>query len=59
MCLIRKGVLTVDEPEIMAAQLCQPISVWIKLCDREPEREPKVMELVDKHIRQFFRVYQK
>ena len=57
-CLIQKGVLAEDDPEIMAAQFCLPISVWINLCDREPERETGVMELVDKHIRQFFRVYQ-
>ena len=57
-CLIRQGVLAEDNPEIMAAQLCLPISTWINLCDREPEREPEVMELVEKHIRQFFRLYQ-
>ena len=56
---IRQGVLAEDDPEIMAAQLCLPISVWINLCDREPDREQEVMELVDKHIRQFFRVYGK
>ena len=55
--LIRKGVLADDDPEIMAAQFCLPISVWINLCDREPEREKEVMALVEKHIRQFFRVY--
>ena len=58
-CLIQKGVLAEDDPEIMAAQFCLPISVWINLCDREPEREAEVMELVDKHIRQFFRLYQR
>ena len=58
-CLIRKGILLEDDPEMMAAQLCLPISVWITLCDREPDREPEVMELVDKHIRQFFRLYQR
>ena len=56
--LIQKGILAEDDPQIMAAQLCLPISVWITLCDREPEREPQVMQLVEKHIRQFFRVYQ-
>ena len=58
-CLIQKGVLAEDDPEMMAAQLCLPISVWINLCDREPEREPEVIELVSRHIQQFFRVYQK
>ena len=46
-----------DDPELMAAQLCFPISVWINLCDREPEREAEAVELVKRHIRQFFRVY--
>ena len=57
--LIRQGVLAEDDPEIMAAQLCLPISVWLGLCDREPEREQEVMELVEKHIRQFFKRYQR
>ena len=57
--LIRQGVLAEDDSEIMAAQLCLPISVWLGLCDREPEREQEVMELVEKHIRQFFKRYQR
>ena len=57
--LIRQGVLAEDDPEIMAAQFCLPISAWINLCDREPDRESEVMELVERHIRQFFRVYGK
>lgn len=54
----KHGVLKDGDPKIMAAQFCLPITVWINLCDREPERETEVMELVDKHIRQFFKVYQ-
>ena len=42
----------------MAAQLCLPISVWINLCDREPEREDEIMKLIEKHVRQFFEMYQ-
>ena len=57
-CLIRKGILKEDDPETMAAQFCLPISAWINLCDREPEREKEVMELAEKHIRRFFGLYQ-
>ena len=57
--LIQKEVLADEDPEIMAAQLCFPISVWINLCDREPNRETEAMGLVEKHIRQFFRLYQR
>ena len=46
------------DSEIMAAQLCLPISVWINLCDREPEREDEIMKLIEKHVRQFFEMYQ-
>ena len=56
--LIRQGRLVDADPEIMAAQLCLPISMWINLCDREPERENDVMQLIERHIRQFFEVYQ-
>lgn len=57
--LIRRGVLAEYDPEIMAAQLGLPVSVWINLCDREPEREQEIMELVEKHVRQFFEVFGK
>lgn len=57
--LIRQDVLKEDDPGIMAAQLCLPITVWINLCDREPEREAELMALIEQHIRQFFRVYGK
>ena len=56
---IRQGVLAAGDPAIMASQFCLPVSVWINLCDREPDREPEVMELVSRHIRQFFKIYQK
>ena len=56
--LIHRGVLSEYDSEIMAAELCLPISVWSNLCDRQPEREAEVMELVEKHIRQFFKIYQ-
>lgn len=55
--LIRQGRLTAHDPEIMAAQLCLPISAWINLCDREPERENEATQLMERHIRQFFEMY--
>lgn len=56
--LIRQGRLVDSDPEIMAAQLCLPISMWINLCDREPERENDVMQLIERHIQHFFELYQ-
>lgn len=56
---IETGLLKDMEPQLMASQLCLPISVWIELCDREPEREGEVLSLVERHIRQFFVIYGK
>ena len=55
--LIQRLKLKDDGAEIMAAQLCLPISVWINLCDREPEREQEIMTLIEEHIRRFFQIY--
>ena len=55
--LIRRGRLKEGDPEIMAAQLCLPVSVWINLCDREPEREGEAMGLIERHVGKFFEMY--
>ena len=57
--LIQKDILIKEDATIMASQFCLPITVWINLCDREPERENEVMERIQKHIEQFFKVYKK
>lgn len=57
--LVGCGKLTDGDVEIMAAQLCLPVSVWINLCDREPEREEEIMSLVARHVQNFFQTYQK
>ena len=57
--LIGRGKLENGDPELMAAQLCLPISVWINLCDREPEREDEVTSLIERHVRRFFAVDKK
>lgn len=55
--LIRRGILTDGDAEIMAAQFCLPISAWIQLCDREPEREEEIVGQMHRHVHQFFALY--
>ena len=57
--LIREGKLIDADTKVMAAQFSSPITVWINLCDREPDRENEVMDLVRRHVMQFFEVYGK
>lgn len=54
---IEQGKLIDADAEIMVAQLCLPISVWINLCDREPSRESEIMLLIKRHSEQFFNIY--
>lgn len=49
-CLCEHGVLANHDHEIMAAQFCLPISMWINLCDREPAHEAEIMDCIEKHI---------
>lgn len=55
--LIQQKKLSDNDSEIMAAQLCLPVSVWLNLCDREPQREDEVIKLIERHVRQFFEIY--
>ena len=57
--LIRCGKLEDGDSELMAAQLCLPISVWINLLDREARREEEVIKLIERHVRHFFETYGK
>ena len=50
-------VIQGDDTRMMAMQLAFPINVWINLCDRESERESEVLDLVEGHLRAFFKVY--
>ena len=57
--LMKNGTLKNGDAELMAAEYCLPISVWLNLCDREPEREAEVMVLIEKHILHFFEMHKK
>ena len=57
LSFIEQGKLVDAGSEIMTAQLCLPISVWINLCDREPLRETEIMSLIKRHSEQFFNIY--
>ena len=55
--LVSEGKLRPLDTQMMAAQFAFPISVWMSLCDREPEREDEAFGLIQRHIRQFFEAF--
>ncbi len=57
--LCADGTLKTADTDVMALQFYAPINLMLSLCDRHPEREPSVTALLERHIRQFSRLYRK
>ena len=55
--ILMQGHMKKEEEEIMALQFYSPIYLLLTLCDREPQREPEALCLLERHIRQFNRIY--
>ena len=55
--LIRQGTLKNADTGIMAAQFSSPITVWINLCDREPEKTKDAIAQVEAFSRHFIKTY--
>ncbi len=55
--LILQGKLKGDDADIMALQFFAPIYLLMTVCDRQPKREKECLRKLEKHIRQFSRIY--
>jgi AcrR family transcriptional regulator len=55
--LIMQGKLKGDDADVMALQFFAPIYLLMTVCDRQPEREKECLRKLEKHIRQFSRIY--
>lgn len=55
--LSANGYLSQDNINIMALHFYAPIYMLLTVCDRQPEREKEILQLIEQHIRQFNRRY--
>ena len=55
--MVTAGVLKTDNVQVMTLHFYAPIYFMLTVCDREPEREPEMLKLLDEHIKQFDRLY--
>lgn len=55
--MVTAGVLKTDNVRVMTLHFYSPIYFMLTICDREPEREPEILKLLDEHIIQFDRLY--
>lgn len=55
--MILQGKMKAEDANVMALQFYAPIHLLLTVCDREPAREQEALEMLEKHIRQFNRMY--
>lgn len=55
--MVTAGILKTDNVQIMTLHFYAPIYYLLTICDREPDREPEALKLLDEHIKQFDRIY--
>ena len=55
--LVAQGFLVADSVPIMTIHFFAPIYMLLTVCDRQPEREQEALNLLEKHIRQFDKLY--
>lgn len=55
--LILGGYMKNEDADVMALQFFAPIYLLMTVCDREPYREAEALQSLEKHIRQFSRMY--
>ena len=55
--MMDKGLLRRDDPAMLAFAYTAPISVLIRLCDREPEQTDEAMAQVEAFSRHFVKIY--
>ena len=55
--MVQEGVLQTDNVEIMTLHFYAPIYMLLTVCDRDPGREEGAVGILEKHIRQFNRLY--
>ncbi len=55
--MVSSGAFVTADTDVMTLQFYSPIYVLLTLCDRDPGREKEALALLEKHIRQFDRLY--
>lgn len=55
--MIASGAFAASDIDVLTLQFYSPIYMLLTLCDRDPGREAEALTLLEKHFRQFNRIY--
>ena len=57
--MIDAGLLTAEDPDMLALSFTAPVTTLIHYCDREPEKEPEIMQQIEAFVKHFIKMYGK
>ena len=55
--MVGAGAAITADSQIMALQYYAPVYLYMTLCDCQPAREPEALTVLERHFRQFIRLY--
>jgi hypothetical protein len=55
--MLEQGTIKRYDTSILAFELTAPITQLVHLCDRDPEKIPQVMRMIEVYTRHFVKVY--
>lgn len=55
--MMDKGLMKKDDPEIIAFSFTAPITALVHYCDREPDKEPEILQQMEAFVKHFIKVY--
>ena len=55
--MMEAGLLRQEDPDVLAFVFTSPITSLVHYCDREPEKEPEIMQQIEAFVKHFISVY--
>lgn len=55
--LMEIGYMRKADPEVLAMEFVSPLNVFIGVCDRDASKEEWAFDLLERHVRNFYRTY--
>ena len=55
--MIDAGLLIAEDPDMLALAFTAPVTSLIHYCDREPEKEPEIMQQIEAFVKHFIKMY--
>lgn len=55
--MMEAGLFSGEDPELLAFVFTSPVTALIHYCDREPEKEPEIMQQIEAIVKYFIKIY--